>query len=643
MAPGDTIGHYEILGQVGAGGMGVVYRARDLTLDRTVAVKVVTEGALADPAARDQLLHEARTASALNHPNICTIYGADIEGEQPYVAMEFLDGQTLRARIPADGMAAETVCRYGAQIASALSHAHARRVVHRDLKPANVMITPEGQVKVLDFGLARRTAARAPEATRSLGDHEQMAGTLAYMAPEVLQGQAADEASDIWALGVVLQEAVTGEAPFRGETSFTLTSAILREPAAPLPPRVPVGLRSVIQKCLAKNPGERYGNAGEVRAALEMVAPEPFEPPVRRLRFPRRWLWAAAVAILVALAGALFRMNRPSARLSNGGKPSSNAEANEYFERGMLFSRTSFDLPRMTQMFEKALSVDPEFAEARAEYGFAHYLMIDSGASNDPRMLYKAEEELRRAAAADPSCGRAHSALAAVYLVLNRKDLFLQEIETAKRLQPGDLDIGNWMGNYYWYKDEYAAAEKQFRDMLRRNPLFFPARMNLGEMAREQGNLDVAITEHRKILEQDPKNLFACAYLARALIAKGDPGGARAALSPLSEKDGSSFFVRAVLVHLAAAEGRREEVGRLLDEPLFQYAALGPFVTLMIAEAYAITGDTEKALDWLDRTVRAGDERASLFRRAPMLASLRGEARFRQIVEAVEARRSRPR
>ena len=273
---GRTISHYRVLESLGAGGMGEVYRAHDEQLRRDVALKVLPARLVADPAARQRLIHEACAAAVLNHPNVCTIHEVGEDAGQMFISMELVEGQPLAKRIPAGGLAAELVLRYGIQIADALEHAHARGVVHRDLKSANIVITPEGRAKVLDFGLAHRaTRDEIDEMTRSVAEPSasgSVSGTLHYMPPEVLRGQAADARSDIWSLGVVLYEAATGQHPFSGRTGFEVSEAILRESPAPF--RVPPGLRRVIELCLAKEPGERYQRAGEIRAALEIAARE---------------------------------------------------------------------------------------------------------------------------------------------------------------------------------------------------------------------------------------------------------------------------------------------------------------------------------------------------------------------------------
>jgi serine/threonine protein kinase len=269
---GQTLDHYRVLEQIGEGGMGVVYRARDEVLNRDVALKVLAQDAL-DKVSPGHLLREAQTASSLSHPNICTIHQVGQTGDDFYVVMELIEGRSLSDLITATGLSVETVTRYGTQIADALAHAHDRGIVHRDLKGSNVMVTPEGRVKVLDFGLATRLEREGlSDVTLSYSSLEtKLVGTLPYMAPEILRGEKGDHLSDVWALGVLLYEAAAGGLPFRGKTGFELTSAILREPPPPLPATIPYGLAAVIQRCLMKQPPERYQRASEVRAALESV------------------------------------------------------------------------------------------------------------------------------------------------------------------------------------------------------------------------------------------------------------------------------------------------------------------------------------------------------------------------------------
>ncbi|HXH06389.1 MAG TPA: protein kinase [Vicinamibacterales bacterium] len=310
---GERIGRYLVEERLGAGGMGTVYRAHDPQLRRAVAIKIVSRTVAGDE--KSAALAEARAASSLSHPNICTVYEVGEAGPLAYIVSEFIEGRPLSELIPPGGLPAETVVRYGIQIADALAHAHDRGIVHRDLKSSNVVVGRDGRAKVLDFGLARRVPVAGADEETGLGTREtdaaRFAGTLACMAPEQLVGQPADARSDIWALGVLLYEMASGELPFQGRTRFELTAAVLRAPPEPLPAHVPPMLRAIIARALVKEPLQRYERASELRAALEAIQSDfthriPAVPPPRR-----RVRSAVAAAVFVALAAtALLLMAR---------------------------------------------------------------------------------------------------------------------------------------------------------------------------------------------------------------------------------------------------------------------------------------------------------------------------------------------
>ena len=272
---GEILGHYRILEKIGEGGMGEVYKGRDEVLHRDVALKVVKKDSQFDSATGHCLLHEARASSSLSHPNICTIYEVGETNGELYIVMELVQGRSLREMCADGGLPPESVLRYGVQVASALVRAHDRGIVHRDLKTANIVVTAEGLVKVLDFGLAKRIGGGIFQATTwtfgSVQEKSTVSGTLPYMAPEVLRGEGADFRSDLWALGVVLYEAASGSLPFAGRTAFEISSSIISELPKPLGPPVPPGLWAIIQRCLTKEPMQRYQRASEVQAAVEAV------------------------------------------------------------------------------------------------------------------------------------------------------------------------------------------------------------------------------------------------------------------------------------------------------------------------------------------------------------------------------------
>jgi eukaryotic-like serine/threonine-protein kinase len=317
LSVGHRFGAYEIRSVLGAGGMGEVYCAHDARLGRDVALKVLPWELARDAGRRTRLVGEARAAAALNHPNICTIHEVGEADGHAYIAMEVVEGTPLSARLAEGPLPPEEVLRYGVQLADALAHAHDRSVVHRDLKSANVMVTPEGRVKVLDFGLAKRVSAEelagvTTHTQTSLTEPGTILGTLSYMAPEQLRGQPADARSDVWALGVVLYEMAAGARPFAGHTGFELSSAILHETPAPLSSKVPSPLQVVTARCLEKEPARRYQRASEVRAALETIgsgASARVAAGQVRGRFSPRLIAAASLAAVLGLAGGAVWLN----------------------------------------------------------------------------------------------------------------------------------------------------------------------------------------------------------------------------------------------------------------------------------------------------------------------------------------------
>ena len=323
LRPGRTLGHYEIVEMIGEGGMGEVYRARDRRLGRDVALKILPVHFASDPQMKVRFEREAKAVSALNHPHICTLYDVGSDQGIDYLAMEYIEGETLAKRLARGPIPLVDVIRFGTEIADALDKAHRKGLVHRDLKPSNVMITKSG-AKLLDFGLAKttrpsiwdRSASFAETAEKPITGSGTLVGTLEFMAPEQLQGKDADARTDIFALGNLLYRMVTGKRPFEAESHASLVAAILEhEPPSILTvdPAQPLALDRLIRACLAKDPDERIQSAHDVMLELKWITASAQEPPRVKIGSQGRWLlWAVAVISLITAVAAVVQWRRTS-------------------------------------------------------------------------------------------------------------------------------------------------------------------------------------------------------------------------------------------------------------------------------------------------------------------------------------------
>ena len=332
LASGTRLGPYEIRAPLGAGGMGEVYRATDTRLGREVAIKVLPQAVAADPERLARFEREAKVLASLNHPAIAAIYGVEESGPAKALVMELVEGPTLSDRLLSGPLALDEALRVARQIAAALEAAHDKGIVHRDLKPANVKLTADGDVKVLDFGLAKALdapgssdLAQSPTITAMATQHGVILGTAAYMSPEQARGGAVDKRADIWAFGCVLYEMLTGRRPFAEDTVSDTLAAVLRGEVdwSALPPATPPALRRLLGRCLEKDRKLRLHDIGDAQFELEEAARPPgaapaaaADPAIALLRRRARWGWIAAAAaaswrVVAAIGFAIPESARP--------------------------------------------------------------------------------------------------------------------------------------------------------------------------------------------------------------------------------------------------------------------------------------------------------------------------------------------
>lgn len=567
----SMVSHYRLLDPLGSGGMGVVYRAEDTELGRTVALKFLPPQIIHDPRRKERFREEARMASALNHPNICTIYEVGEEHGELFIAMEYVEGRPLSESIRGEGMTVSRVLWYGKQIAAALEHAHGRGIIHRDLKPLNIIVTPEGNAKILDFGLAKRgdpgevtrKSLEAGPTETSLG----LAGTMPYMSPEQLEGKQATVRSDIWSLGVVLYEMASGLRPFGGENLYRLCIAIIQEPLPPLPGNIPPGLATVIRRCLEKEPARRYQRASEVRAALEALEPSSaanivFPAPTRKALTVALWAVSILAVAGIAVGGTWLVNKNKSARERSSAKlhpqqvqlavllPEASAQPGESaFDSGLVETLTS-SLTELTEHHPLAVIPASEMRSrhvqsldaARQEFGVNYGLVLNiQRAAEQVRVNYslvdvRSHQQLRggtvTAAAADPFALQDQvSSRVVETLKLELEPQEKKALSAHGTVEPAAYDFylqGRGYLQDYVKLENVENAIKTFNHALEKDPAFAAAHAGLGEAYWRKYQLmhdnewaDAARENCQKAAERDTALAAAHICLGRVFAGTG--------------------------------------------------------------------------------------------------------------------------
>jgi serine/threonine-protein kinase len=503
---GQTVSHYEVLSSLGAGGMGEVYRARDTRLGREVALKVLPEGFAGDAGRMSRFVREAQVLASLSHPNIATLHALEESGGRHVLVMEMIEGETLAELLARGPLPVPDALRLAAQIADALQAAHRKNIVHRDLKPANVKVTPEGAVKVLDFGLAKQRPVASDAAVDKEAPTEQVEaltvrgvilGTPAYMSPEQALGEQTDARADVFSFGAVLYEMLTGSRAFRGSTLSTILRGVLSEtPPAPrsLRAEIPAELEALVMRALQKEKELRQPSMVEVCSQLSEISARLSSEPARPARVPARRLrdaggrvraWAtqnpkkAAVALLlpavvaVGILGATVYM-RPgppapaAATASSTAAPAADAAPYELLQQGLtLLERSDREeqVEAALKSFQSALSKDGNYAPAYAGLGMAYLAKFQF--NRDKQLLEMAVQNAHRAVELDK------------HLALNHVSL----------------------GRAYAERGDYGPAEQELNDALRLEPLNADAHLAMGELQEAQQKLDDAERFYRRASE----------------------------------------------------------------------------------------------------------------------------------------------
>jgi len=506
--------------------MGEVYRAQDTRLRRTVAIKILPHDKLADADRKRRFLQEARAASALMHPNIVVVYDISSDERMDFLVMEYVRGETLKDRIKRGALPVGDVMRFGAQISSALAAAHAAGIVHRDIKPANIMVTPESQTKVLDFGLAKLAEPVDMEGeTRTIAAMTEpgiVMGTVAYMSPEQTRGEPLDARSDIFSLGSVLYEAATGKLPFEGPSML----AVMHEIAAKKPGRpsvanreLPVEFDAIIERALAKDKKDRYDSSAEMMEALQALEPRATRTVAAAPAPPsnRKWWVAAGAAAVVIAAGAAYEWWP-----ANGHVP--DPQALELYLRGRqdLQEFTEHGFKQSVVDFQNAIKRDPEYAAAYAGLADAYSYQASFELEKPKDVMTLAESNTARAIKKDPQTAEAYTALGIVALSYNWDyPLAQQRFERSLKIKPQDAFTQHFLGHYYEAVGKWPEALQQMQRALEMDKVSPMYGEDLAYDLLVLGRADDAVRQLRETVGLAPEDPFAHALLAIALEATG--------------------------------------------------------------------------------------------------------------------------
>jgi len=659
---GQHLGNYEIISTLGKGGMGQVYLALDTRLGRKVALKLLPFSKTRDPNHVQRLEQEARTASALNHPNIVTIHEIGEADSVHFMATEFVDGETLRQRMLNSELSVRGLVGIAVQIASALRAAHQAGIVHRDIKPENIMLRSDGVVKVLDFGLAKLTGGGNSESESGL-----IMGTTAYMSPEQARGEMIDARTDVWSLGVVIYEMIAGRVPFTGETHRQVFNEIIQAepPTLNNNAAVPGELKHIVVKALSKDRTKRYDDAStmanelkslheelEIRARL---APRNVKDYVRVIQ-RHRMFTAIAVVLIMGAAGWAYvnaKRNRTNPGTLNNGstaastlKPTNaaapdaggttNREAYRLYLHGMYLAnkRNLGDTQKAIEALQQAVQIDPKYARAWAGLGYAHRLVslystiptnetykrsidainkalaIDDDVSEahsalcENKYLYEwdftgAERECKRALQLDPNSAQAHEIFSRYLMGRGRLDEAIAEVERAIELEPASRFNNKNYGRALFYARRYKDSEEQFKRVLAMDDSFVSTYYWLTSAQALQGKEAEAYKSFKELLSSRKADQDTVHAFDKAFQTSGWHGVWREWLKRIDTVGGSTF-----------------------DRALYN----------------AQLGNKDEAFKYLEKVYEQREVWMTYLRVEPRLDPIRDDPRFQQLLKRVENR-----
>ncbi|AXC11465.1 serine/threonine protein kinase [Acidisarcina polymorpha] len=629
--------NYQILGTAGAGGMGVVYRALDLKLQRTVALKFLPPDLNASERDKARFLREARTASSLDHPNIGVIYGIeDTADDRSFIAMAFYEGKSLAQRIRSGPLSPLEATDITIQMLKGLEHAHSQGIEHRDVKPSNIMITQQGAtsrpvVKIVDFGLAHVSQQTASKT-------HGISGTVAYMSPEQTLGRPIDSKTDIWAVGIVFMEMLTGQNPFFRESIPGTVFAILNEPPT-LPEGVPAELQQVIYRSLSKDPQRRYPNCTEMLRDLEALrdklpdtpaAANPANPSLetksaRRskesadLRRSREyasastWMtpppktsskpWLIALAAIVVLSGVALFVPPVRQKLGSFLVPpdSENRRPRQAAYEGYLAALGYLDrydkpgnLDRAVDALQGSLKADPLFALGYAELGEAYRMKYQT--DRNPEWLDLALSNCQRAEELDNRIPTAYTTLANIHNSQGKHDLAVQEIQQALDINPRDVAAVTAMAHSEEAAGHLPEAEEGFKKAIALRPDDWSGPTDLGSFYTRNGRYKEAADAYKQAVALSPGNAFALNNLAANYLSLGDPQSLRLAEEALK----SSLAIQPSYLAYSNLGVIYLEQKRYAES-----AAMSAKATGMNAEDYLVWDNLRTAYEWLHDQSRA--------------------------------------